>query len=59
MTDGNYRPPVPTSFLGGVDEIPEGDSAYVETDLEKGRYGWVIQPFGSDVGASVEAFMVE
>lgn len=59
VTEGRYQPPAPTIFLGGADEIAEGDSAYVNLDLEAGRYGWVIYPFGSDTEPFVEEFTVE
>lgn len=59
VTEGEYQPPAPTTFLGGVDEIGVGDSAYVTLDLEVGRYGWVIYPFGSDTEPFVEEFTVE
>lgn len=35
-----YRNPAPALFLGGVEEVPAGDTAYVTVDLEPGRYGW-------------------
>ena len=59
VTDGSYRPPAPTTFLGGVDEIGDGDSAYVTLDLAAGEYGWVIFPFGAETKPFVEEFDVE
>lgn len=59
VTDGSYRPPAPTTFLGGVDEIGEGDSAYVTLDLAAGEYGWVVFPFVAETDPFVEEFDVE
>lgn len=35
-----YRNPAPATFLGGVEAVPAGETAYVIVELEPGRYGW-------------------
>lgn len=44
--------PAPATFVGGVQEAPEGSTAYFTVDLTPGRYAWavengqgIVQPF--------------
>ncbi|HEX6106752.1 MAG TPA: hypothetical protein VFZ26_14285, partial [Gemmatimonadales bacterium] len=37
------RTPAPTEFLGGVQEMPAGRTAYFTVDVAPGRYAWVSE----------------
>lgn len=39
---GNPIMPAPVEFLGGVQDMPAGHTAYVQVDLSPGRYAWVL-----------------
>lgn len=49
--------PAPAEFLGGVQEMPTGDTSYFRIDLAPGRYAWISE-FGADQGM-VKGFTVE
>ncbi|MFB6097521.1 MAG: hypothetical protein ABEK84_00085 [Salinibacter sp.] len=59
VEEESFQNPAPTEFLGGADEIPAGQTAYVSLDLKPGRYAWVVYPFTSDPEIAVEKFRVE
>lgn len=59
IKEDSFKNPAPTTFLGGADEIVDGQTAFVELDLEPGRYAWFIYPFTSDPKILVEEFVVE
>lgn len=44
--------PAPATFVGGTNEMPQGQSAYLTVDLEPGRYAWV-----SERGAGVPMYL--
>lgn len=48
--------PAPVTFIGGVQERPEGDTAYFTVHLEPGRYAWISET--ADVYELAEAFVV-
>lgn len=56
MNVGGLRAPAPVSFLGGVQEMPVGNTAYFTVELEPGRYLWISENAGSGM---VKAFTVE
>ncbi len=35
--------PAPVKFLGGAQEMPAGNTAYITVDLEPGNYAWVAE----------------
>ena len=37
------RAPAPARFLGGVQEVPVGGTAYFQVDLPAGRYAWISE----------------
>lgn len=37
------RTPAPATFLGGTQEMPQGQTAYLLVDLEPGSYAWVSE----------------
>jgi hypothetical protein len=48
---GGLQTPAPAVFLGGVNEMPAGSSAYLHVDLTPGRYTWIAEiPDSSQVG---------
>lgn len=48
--------PAPAVFLGGVQERPEGHTAYFTAELEPGRYAWISE--GPDARRMVREFTV-
>jgi len=40
---GGLETPAPVEFLGGTNELPAGQTAYITLDLEPGRYAWVSE----------------
>ena len=40
---GGLATPPPAVFLGGTQEMPRGQTAYLTVDLERGRYAWVSE----------------
>ncbi len=43
MNVQGLRAPAPATFLGGVQEVPTGGTAYFTVDLEAGRYTWISE----------------
>lgn len=41
MNVEGLRTPAPARFLGGVQEMPAGSTAYFQVDLMPGRYAWI------------------
>ncbi len=35
--------PSPSEFVGGTNEMPEGETAYLTVDVEPGRYAWIAE----------------
>ena len=48
--------PAPAPFVGGVQERPEGHTAYFTVELEPGRYAWISE--SADVRELVQEFTV-
>ena len=46
MNGDGLRAPAPATFVGGVQEMPEGRTAYFTIDLEAGRYAWISENAG-------------
>lgn len=40
---GGLETPAPAVFLGGAQEMPAGEGAYVTVNLEAGRYAWIAE----------------
>jgi len=43
MNPGGLQTPAPAEFLGGTEEMPAGQTAYVTVQLEPGRYAWISE----------------
>ncbi len=43
MEVGGLRAPAPARFLGGVQEMPIGHTAYFTVEVEPGRYAWIVE----------------
>lgn len=55
MNVPGLRAPSPVSFLGGVQEMPVGSTAYFTVELGPGRYLWISENAGNGM---VQAFTV-
>ncbi len=42
-TVSGLNTPAPVKFIGGTQEMPEGNTAYITVDLEPGNYAWVAE----------------
>lgn len=56
MEVGGLMAPAPAEFLGGVEEMPAGDTAYFTVNVPPGRYAWISerpaeQPMAKEVVA--------
>lgn len=40
---GSLETPAPVEFLGGIGEMPAGETGYLVLDLEPGEYAWVAE----------------
>ncbi|MCW8194828.1 hypothetical protein F6455_08515 [Proteobacteria bacterium 005FR1] len=43
MLPGGLETPAPVEFIAGVHEMPAGNTAYLEVDLEPGDYVWIAE----------------
>ncbi len=57
MNIGGLESPAPVEFLGGMQEMPVGNTAYFEVDLKPGNYAWIAE--ASAAKGMVEKFTVE
>ncbi|MDP2469307.1 MAG: hypothetical protein Q8W45_11420 [Candidatus Palauibacterales bacterium] len=57
MNIDGLRTPAPATFLGGLQEMPSGYTAFFTVDLEPGRYAWIAES-GAALGM-VKEFTVE
>jgi hypothetical protein len=55
MNVAGLRAPAPVSFLGGVQEMPAGSTAYFTVELTPGRYIWISENAGNGM---VQTFTV-
>ena len=55
MNVAGLRAPAPVSFLGGVQEMPVGSTAYFTVELTPGRYVWISENAGNGM---VQTFTV-
>jgi len=39
--------PAPIEFMGGAEDMPAGNTAYITLNLEPGTYAWVSESYGS------------
>lgn len=42
-TPNGLNTPAPVKFLGGAQEMPEGNTAYITVNLKPGNYAWVAE----------------
>ena len=56
MNVAGLRAPAPVRFLGGVQEMPLGNTAYFTIELTPGRYVWISENAGNGM---VKAFTVD
>lgn len=49
--------PAPATFLGGVQEMPKGNTGYFTVDLKPGRYAWISESYAS--AGMVQQFTIE
>jgi hypothetical protein len=47
MNVAGLRAPAPVRFLGGVQEMPVGSTAYFTVELTPGRYAWISENAGN------------
>ena len=57
MNVDGMQAPAPVEFHGGVQEMPAGNTAYVEVSLVPGRYAWISEPVRNE--GHVKEFVVE
>lgn len=50
--------PAPVAFVGGTNELPAGETAYVHVTLEPGRYAWVSEVPRPDEKGMLRVFEV-
>jgi hypothetical protein len=50
--------PAPATFLGGVQEMPAGDTGYLTVDLTPGRYAWISEVPHPDRSGMLRTFTV-
>lgn len=50
--------PAPVSFVGGINEMPGGTTAYFTVDLEPGTYAWIAEVPDADKKGMLELFTV-
>lgn len=55
---GGLQTPAPAQFLGGVNEMPTGATAYVTVDLMPGRYAWISEVPNPDQKGMLVEFAV-
>lgn len=51
--------PAPALFLGGVNEMPAGATAYLTVDLDPGRYAWIAEVPDAPGKGLLSVFTVE
>ena len=56
---GGLQTPAPAVFLGGVNEMPAGQTGYMNVRLEPGRYAWIAEVPGSMDKGMLKTFTVE
>lgn len=57
MNRNGLTAPAPARFLGGVQEMPQGNTAYFRVNLKPGHYAWISEAFASQ--GMVKQFTVE
>lgn len=55
---GGLETPAPATFVGGVNEMPEGSTGYMTMTLEPGRYAWISEVPDADENGLLKAFSV-
>ena len=53
-----FQTPAPVIFLGGLNEMPAGQTGYLHVDLEPGRYAWVAEVPGALAKGMLQVFTV-
>ncbi len=47
MNVNGLEPPSPVEFLGGVQEMPVGNTEYFTVNIEPGNYAWISESYGA------------
>lgn len=50
---------VPVTFLGGIQDMPAGNTAYVKLDLRPGKYAWISEVPNASKKNMLKVFTVE
>jgi hypothetical protein len=50
--------PAPAEFLGGIQEMPAGETGYATVALEPGRYAWIAEVPNPDKNGMLKTFTV-
>jgi hypothetical protein len=53
-----FQTPAPVMFLGGINEMPAGQTGYLHVNLEPGRYAWVAEVPGAMAKGMLQVFTV-
>lgn len=56
--DGLIVPTAPAEFLGGVQEMPAGETAYLTVLLKPGRYAWIAEVDDPDTKGMLKTFTI-
>lgn len=51
--------PAPAEFLGGLSEMPAGDTGYFTVTLEAGEYAWIAEVAGAQAKGMLTTFLME
>jgi hypothetical protein len=56
---GGLETPAPATFIGGVNEMPAGSTAYLHVSLESGDYAWVSEVPGAIGKGMLKTFSID
>ena len=55
---GGLQTPAPATFVGGLNEMPAGETGYFTVTLEPGRYAWIAEVPDADENGLLREFSV-
>ena len=58
MEPPGLQTPAPVAFVGGVNEMPAGERAYLHVTLEPGRYAWIAEVTDPQRKGMLKTFVV-
>ena len=58
MRPTGLQTPAPAEFVGGLEEMPAGQTGYLTVTLEPGRYAWISEVPGADKKGMLRTFTV-